>query len=84
LPHLEDGLDPTYERGNLSTEVGIVLSRLDEVEELLTDQIVQGVLSAKLSFDLSCRITLLDPDFSGLHWRPSQRLTFNSCCQSRD
>jgi hypothetical protein len=43
---------------------------LEEVQELLPDEVVKGILSAELSLDLPGRLALFDPDFSGSHWIP--------------
>jgi hypothetical protein len=64
LPGLEDRLDSADEGRDLCSELGVGFSRLEEVQELLADQVFEGVLSAEFSFDLASRFALLDPDFA--------------------
>src|SRR5271157_3563419 len=73
FPGLEDGLDLSHEGRDLRTELKVVFSGFEEVQELLTDQIVEGILSAKLSLDLESCIALFFPDFAESHWMSSSR-----------
>src|SRR5208337_5584447 len=77
LPSLEDRLDPADEGRDLSPELGVGFSGLEEVQELFPDEVVEGILSAELGLDLSSRFTLLNPDFARLH-RPSSK-----CCSQK-
>src|SRR5271157_4713915 len=53
FPGLKDGLDPADEGRDLSPELGVGFSGLEEVQELFPDEIVEGILSAELGLDLS-------------------------------
>jgi hypothetical protein len=46
-----------------------------ENDDLLADQVFEGVQSAKFGFDLASRFALLDPDFAKLH-DPSSKCSF--------
>ncbi len=48
LPSLEDRLDPADEGRDLSPELGVGFSGLEEVQELFPDEVVEGILSAEL------------------------------------
>ena len=67
FPGLKDGLDLSHEGRDLRTELGVVFSSFEEVQELFPDQVVEGILSAELSLDLASRIALFNPDFAKLH-----------------
>src|SRR5208337_4335165 len=73
FPGLKDGLDLSHEGRNLFTEVGVGLGGFEEAQELFPDQIVEGILSAKLSLDLESCIALFFPDFAESHWMSSSR-----------
>ena len=66
LPSLEDRLDPADEGRDLSPELGVGFGGFEEVQELLADEVVEGILSAELGLDLAGRFALLDPDFAEL------------------
>jgi hypothetical protein len=53
LPGLEDRLDSANEDGDLCPELRVGFSSLEEVQELLANQIFEGLLSSKFSLDLS-------------------------------
>jgi hypothetical protein len=67
FPGLKDGLDLSHEGRDLRTELGVVFSSIEEVQELFADQVGEGILSAELSLNLASRIALFNPDFAKLH-----------------
>ncbi|MGZ3472712.1 MAG: hypothetical protein ACXVA6_22375, partial [Isosphaeraceae bacterium] len=72
LPSLENRLDPADEGRDLSPELGVGFSGLEEVQKLFPDEVVEGILSAELGLNLSGRFALLNPNFARLH-DPSSR-----------
>jgi len=61
--------DFTDEGRHLGREEGIALGRVQEGEEFLADQIIQGIFQAELLADpFGCR-ALVDPNFLELYWR---------------
>ena len=65
---LEDLLDLSDERRDLGTELLVVFGGSKEVQELLADEVVKGILRAELVLDAASRFTLLDPYFAEIHY----------------
>jgi hypothetical protein len=68
LPVLEDRLDLSDERRDLGPEVGVGLGGFEEVQELLADEVREGVGSTEVVLDSPGRLTRLDPDFAEVHF----------------
>src|SRR5207253_1782784 len=82
LPSLKDVLDFSHEGRDLGPEVRIVVSGFKEIDELLADQISQGLVGSKLIFNASGGIALLNPNFAEAHGRfrcPRSGRPPNSC-----
>jgi hypothetical protein len=69
-----DLIPPT--KAGISARNSASVSSLEEVQELLGDQVFEGVLSAEFSFDSASRFALLDPDFAKLHDPSSTKCSF--------
>jgi hypothetical protein len=48
---------------NLRSEVGVGLSSFEEIQELLPDQVFEGLLHPEFVFDALGGLAPLDPDF---------------------
>ena len=67
LPGLEDRLDLGDEDRDLRTEIGMRFRRFEEVQELLADEVGEGIRGSELVLDPPARLALLDPAFGEFH-----------------
>jgi hypothetical protein len=67
LPALEDALDLGNEGWNFRSELGIGLGGFEEVQEFLTDEIIEGLLPPEIVVDVPTSFALLDPNLVKLH-----------------
>ena len=85
LPTLKNRSDFGHEVRNLRSKVSIGLGNLEEIQELFADQVIQGLLRPKFTFDVFGRLALLDPnpvwfyfgisEGFGRYWRRSTDLS---------
>lgn len=67
LPSLEDRLNLGDERWNLCPKVSVGFGSFEEVQELLADQVIEGLRRAELVFAVFCGFALFDPNLVRFH-----------------
>lgn len=92
MPRLEDGFNLGNEGRDFGPDVGMIINRSQEVQKLIADEVVQGLLGAKLVLDAPGRLALLDSDFARVHsaWSSAgkreyraSKVTILADCQGR-
>ena len=75
-PMLEDAFDLGDELRVFFSEFGVGLGCFEELQKLLANEVIKGLLPPLAAFNVAGRFALLDPDFAEFHF---QSLGCSSC-----